>query len=116
MGFAERLKELRVQKGLSKMELSKLADVHHVQIGRYENKGAHPSTDVLTKVANALDVSTEYLLNGTKDNLAGNTLEDKVLLSQFKKIESFPAERKAIIKELIEAFILKTDLQQKLAS
>ena len=47
MSFADRLKKARLQKGLSKMELSQLANVHHVQIGRYENKGAHPSADVL---------------------------------------------------------------------
>lgn len=116
MSFADRLKEMRTKKGYSKMELSKAAGVHHVQIGRYENKGAHPSTDVLAKIANALNTSTEYLLNGTKDSLANNTLEDKELLNQFKMIESFSPEKKMIVKELISAFILKSNLQNQLAS
>lgn len=65
------------QRGFSKMELGKLAGIHHAQIGRYENKGAHPSADVLAKLANALDVSAEYLLNGNKENSAKNALSDK---------------------------------------
>ena len=95
------------------MQLSEVAQVHHVQIGRYESLKAMPSTDVLTKLANALDVSTEFLLNGSKDNLAENTLGDKELLSQFKTIENFPNEKKAIVKELLDAFILKTNLQKQ---
>ncbi len=115
MDFASRLKQLRNEKSLSKLELSETAQVHHVQIGRYENKGAMPSTDVLTKLANALNVSAEYLLNGTNDDFANKTLIDKELLSKFKSIESFSEEKKHIIKELLDAFILKSNLQQQLA-
>ncbi len=68
------------------------------------------------KIANALGVSAEYLLNGNKDNLAENTLTDKELLNQFKKIESFPEDRKNVIKEVIDALILRTNLKQQLAS
>lgn len=115
MDFGNRLKQLRTDKGLSKLELSEIAQVHHVQIGRYENKGAMPSADVLAKLANALNVSTEYLLNGTKEDLANETLTDKELLNQFKSIEKMSQEKKHIIKELIDAFILKSNLQQQLA-
>jgi transcriptional regulator with XRE-family HTH domain len=115
MDFGSRLKQLRTDKGFSKLELSEIAQVHHVQIGRYENKGAMPSTDVLTKLANALNVSTEFLLNGTNDDFANEVLIDKELLNQFKSIEKFSEEKKHIVKELIDAFILKSNLQQQLS-
>ena len=115
MDFANRLKQLRIDKGFSKLELSEIAQVHHVQIGRYENKGAMPSTDVLTKLANSLNVSAEYLLNGTNDDFANKTLTDKELLNRFKSIEAFSEEKKYIVKELLDAFILKSNLQQQLA-
>ena len=107
MDFGNRLKQLRTEKGFSKIELSEL--------GRYENKGAMPSTDVLAKLANALETSTEFLLNGTKEDLANEMLMDKELLNQFKSIEKLPEEKKYIIKELIDAFILKNNLQKQLA-
>ena len=90
------------------MELGKLAGIHHAQIGRYENKGAHPSADVLAKLANALGVSAEYLLNGNKDNLAENTLSDKELLSQFKAVEHMPEDEKSVVKKVIDALITKS--------
>lgn len=115
MDFGSRLKQLRTEKGFTKIELSEIAQVHHVQIGRYENKRAMPSADVLAKLANALGTSTEFLLNGSKEDLANVILIDKELLYQFKSIEKLPEEKKHIIKELIDAFILKNNLQKQLA-
>lgn len=112
MTFAERLKKIRAEKGLSKIELGKLAGIHHAQIGRYENKGAHPSSDVLAKLANALEVSAEFLLNGNKENLAENTLSDKELLSQFRAVEQMTDEEKSIVKTVIDALITKSKIRQ----
>jgi len=112
MNFSERLRKIRSEKGFSKIELGRLAGIHHAQIGRYENKGAHPSADVLAKLANALGVSAEYLLSGSKENLAENTLSDKDLLSQFKAVEQMPDDEKSVVKKVIDALITKSKLKQ----
>jgi transcriptional regulator with XRE-family HTH domain len=112
MGFAQRLKKARTDKGLSQTELGSLAGIHYTQIGRYENKGAQPSADVLSKLANALGVSSDYLNNGSTDELAENTLNDKELLNQFKAIEKMTDNDKSVVKTLIDAFITKKKIQQ----
>jgi transcriptional regulator with XRE-family HTH domain len=112
MGFAQRLKKARTDKGLSQTELGSLAGIHYTQIGRYENKGAQPSADVLSKLANALGVSSDYLTNGSTDELAENTLNDKELLNQFKAIEKMTDTDKSVVKTLIDAFITKRKIQQ----
>jgi transcriptional regulator with XRE-family HTH domain len=112
MGFAQRLKKARADKGLSQTELGNLAGIHYTQIGRYENKGAQPSADVLAKLANALGVSSDYLNNGSTDELAENTLNDKELLNQFKAIEKMTDNDKSVVKTLIDAFITKKKIQQ----
>lgn len=116
MSFEERLKKIRIEKGLSKGYLANMIGVHYSQIGRYENKGAQPSADVLAKLANSLGVSVDFLMNGTVENLADKSLSDKDLLNQFKTIEAFSDEKKKVVKELLNAFIITTKLQQQLAS
>ena len=101
-----------MDKGLSQTELGSLAGIHYTQIGRYENKGAQPSADVLAKLANALGVSSDFLNNGSTDELAENTLSDKELLNQFKAIEKMADNDKSVIKTLIDAFITKRKIQQ----
>jgi hypothetical protein len=41
----------------------------------------------LGKQANALEVTSDYLINGTSNNLANNSITDKEQLNQFKIIE-----------------------------
>jgi len=38
MDYGSRLKQLRTDKSFSKLELREIGQLHHVQIGRYENK------------------------------------------------------------------------------
>lgn len=112
MEFCERLKKIRLEKGLSKSELAAKIGVHYSQIGRYEEKGAFPSADIMAKLANALGVSSDFLMNGTSDDLANNTLTDKELLNQFKTIEQMTEHDKDVVKTLIDAFITKAKIKQ----
>lgn len=45
---------------------------------------------------------------------SADAIQDKELLLQFRKIEKLPADKKIIVKELIDAFIFKADLQKQL--
>jgi transcriptional regulator with XRE-family HTH domain len=86
--------------------------VHYSQIGRYEEKGAQPSADILAKLANALEVTSDYLMNGTSDDLANSSLTDKELLNQFKMIEKMTEEKKSVVKIFLDAFITKDKIKQ----
>lgn len=110
--LAARLKEARDNKGLSQQELAVLAKVHYTNIGRYERGDASPSADVLNKIAKALEVSPDFLMNGTLDNKATDMLKDERLLIQFKKIEQLPADKKKLLIEFLDGFIFKSSVQQ----
>ena len=112
MTFGERLKKARLEKGFSKSDLAREINVHYSQIGRYEEKGAQPAGDILARLANALEVSSDYLMNGTSDDLADSSLTDKELLNQFKIIEKLPENDKNVVKVLLDAFITKGKLKQ----
>jgi transcriptional regulator with XRE-family HTH domain len=113
MEFKERIKEARVKKGLSQSQLSKAIGVHVTNISRYERGENRPTSDVLTKLANELDVTADFLMDGSMDDKAQSSISDKELLSQFQKVSLLSNDRKAIVKELLEAFLLKSDLQQR---
>ena len=115
MSFSERLKKARQNKEISQSELGKIVGVHYTQIGRYEGKGVKPSGDVLTKIANALGVTPDFLINGSNQEQAQASITDRELLSQFQRVELLPNDKKAIVKELLESFLLKYDIQQRMA-
>lgn len=103
--FSKRLRELRRQLNLSQAELGKIVGLHVTHIGRYERGTSSPSADALKKVAEALGVTTDYLIEGKAANVAKAKLEDKDLLQMFKEVERFKEDDKLVIKKLINAFI-----------
>ncbi|CDE72558.1 transcriptional regulator Cro/CI family [Acidaminococcus sp. CAG:917] len=60
--FCERLKALRTEKGLSQPELANLLGVSNGIISFWENGVNEPTISNLIKLAEVLEVSTDYLL------------------------------------------------------
>jgi transcriptional regulator with XRE-family HTH domain len=96
-------------------KLKRTGGVHHSQIGRYEKGEASPSAEVLKKMANALDASTDYLMNGTTTDLAAENINDKTLINQFNRIAELSTENKSVVSKLIDAFLFQQEMKQKLA-
>jgi transcriptional regulator with XRE-family HTH domain len=109
--FGTRIVSLRRKKGFSQTELANLVGVSYAQIGRYETKGTQPATDVLKKIAEALDTTSDFLINGGKDEKAIATLSDNELLQQFKEVDKMSSDDKLIIKKLIDAFVIKNKIK-----
>lgn len=115
VAFGKRLAAAREAKGLTKQKLGEVVDVHHSQIGRYEKGEASPAAEVLKKMANALDVSTDFLMNGTTADLAAENITDKTLINQFNRISELSEENKIVVSKLIDAFLFQQEMKQKLA-
>lgn len=64
--FSERVKELISKMKITQKELSKLSGVSEPSLCRYL-KGQMPRQDVINNVAEALGVSSEYLLGGVQE-------------------------------------------------
>lgn len=60
--FGERLRELRLEKGLTTRELGSALNVTNVTISRWENNINDIKAEELVKVANYFKVSIDYLL------------------------------------------------------
>ena len=60
--FAERLKELRQEKGLTQTQLAQATHMGQTTISAYEAKRNHPSDDVIIVFCKFFDVSSDYIL------------------------------------------------------
>ncbi|MBO5103361.1 MAG: helix-turn-helix transcriptional regulator [Clostridia bacterium] len=60
--FAERLKELRIEKRLSQEEVAKSIGVSQAAIARWERGLQIPNVDYAVTIAKFFNVSTDYLL------------------------------------------------------
>lgn len=114
-GFPQRLEQLRKEKKLTQRGLASLIGVHYTHVGRYERGESNPSITTLPRLAAALGTTNDYLLEGTTGTLAADWLSDRDLLRQFQQVEKLPANRKTIVKELIEAFLVREQMKKMVA-
>ena len=102
-----KIKETRKLKGLNQEELAELARMHRVSIAKYETGRIEPGADALSRIADALEVTTDYLLNKTE----GATIapEREALILQ-QRLASDPA-----LRELISRAVLATEAEKRAA-
>lgn len=91
------------------------ANAHYPRLNLAPIGEASPAAEVLKKMANALDVSTDYLMNGTTSDLAAENIQDKTLINQFNRISELSTENKIVVSKLIDAFLFQQEMKQKLA-
>lgn len=110
--LGERIQDLRKQKGLTQEALAKKAGTSLTQMARYETKGIQPPADVLMKLANIFGTTVDFLVNGATEDKAKAQLKDAELLQQFKEVEHLNEKDKSVVKTLIDAFLMRKQLQQ----
>ena len=101
MTLGERIKIVRIQKKINQHELAAIAKVHQKNISKYESNGVIPSALTLKNIANALGVSTDYLLGNKSDN----DIKDNILFKYFMEIDKMPDDSKKALMVVMEAYI-----------
>ena len=58
----ERIKQLRIERGLNQVELAEKLGVSKQSVSNWENDNIQPSIEMLLKLSHIFSVSTDYLL------------------------------------------------------
>lgn len=98
--FSQRLRELRIEHGLTQAELAKELNIGTSTVGMYESDIRKPSYEVLLKIANYFNVSTDYLVT---DSL--NNADDDFLIAFANKVKYLSPEQKEQVKSFINFLI-----------
>ncbi|MEH7248737.1 XRE family transcriptional regulator [Neobacillus niacini] len=89
----ERIKTRRKELKLTQSDLAKKAGLQPPAISQYESGARSPSFEALRKLSNALDVSTDYLMNG-KMSLTTQEPVDKYEKTLLKILQLIPTSQK----------------------
>lgn len=109
MGFGEKLKECRKDKGLSQSELAKKLGTNHSIIGKYERNEVNPTIDAVRKLVNALDTTLGYLLGESEDKAM---LKDPVMMERLNDIHNLQEVDKTYILKALDAMIRDAKTRQ----
>src|SRR5688572_28863583 len=98
--LGERIARLRKERGYTQIELAEKIGIIQTIISDYEKDRFRPNTDMIIRLAQALEVSTDELL-GLKAAKKKENKPSLKILRRLHKIESLPpAKQKAVLKTL----------------
>lgn len=99
MTFGEHITTLRKRKGLSQAELGKAVGTSGDIIGKYERNEVKPSIEVAAKIADALEVSLDYLVGKTSVEVDSKTLK------RLQDIQKLNEQDRSTVLEMVDAFL-----------
>ena len=114
MSFGNNLKKIRQEKNMTQEELAKRINTSRSNIANYENDKNMPSIDILNKLSEILNCTTDYLLG--KSNIRSTNeldLEKELLNIGLNKKDYTPPTKEQQEKiEEFARFVLKDNLKK----
>jgi len=108
MGFGDRLKELREEKGITQKELGKIINISDRVIGYYEANNRFPKDEyVLKKLADFFDVTIDYLVDRDSCRKSPNEYVAETSQEYSINLNDLPEEAIKRVKEYVELMRLK---------
>lgn len=109
MTVGENIKKIRKEKKISQKQLGVLCGMSEAQIGQYENGYRSPKFETVLKIANALEVSINELLDISETTKESN-IQKITLNVEIKNIDEETKKAEKLIELLKEAKSLADDL------
>jgi len=113
--FGERLAQLRKAAGYTQVEFAAEVGITQRMVAYYEAPGAQPPAHLLPQMAQALGVGVDELLGAApvrRTKKIGNSRLERRL----QQIEKLPPQEKRQVLQVIDAFIERGQLKQKIES
>lgn len=108
--FGSRLAAIRKEKKLSQGDLAAMVGIHANVLGRYERGEARPFVEMAAKLAQALEVSLDYLVGNSDLKFDANTI------NRIVELQALSDHEQHTIFAIVDAFIRDTKTQKAYAS
>jgi ribosome-binding protein aMBF1 (putative translation factor) len=98
--FGDRVMQARKEKELSREELAEKICTSGPIVGRYERGDMMPSVEIVTKIAEALDVSLDFLVGNSS-----LLVKDKNILARIEDIAKLPSGKRSELFNVLDAYL-----------
>lgn len=105
--IGQKIKELRLQRGWSQEKLAEKIGIGQQYISKYESGKLSPSFKTLSKIADVLGVSVDFLRTKEKVDLSNVNVQDKNLRELLNEVNDLNEEDLFTIKNVIEALVYR---------
>ncbi|WRS27253.1 helix-turn-helix transcriptional regulator [Oscillospiraceae bacterium MB08-C2-2] len=105
-----KIKQLRIEKGLSQTELGEKLQVTQQSVAKWEKGSAQPNMEMITRLCGIFEVDPNYLLGHSGEEASPMTGDERKLLLLARKAVDIPPQQR---QEIIDLFEKTIDLYLK---
>lgn len=106
MDLGNNIVQLRKQKNISRDDLGKEVGTSGAIIGRYERNEMSPSVEIAKKIADALEVSLDYLVGSS-----AFTVKDKKMMHRLELLEKLEDDDRNALLKVVDNYLTTAQLQ-----
>ncbi len=112
MKLGEKIKRRRKERKLSQGDLAQRVGINPTHLSRLEGGKYQPSVEVLKKLADELEVSTDYLLSEDTTEAPEVTISNKSLAERIRLIDSLDEPDQQALIQVIDSMLTKHKLRR----
>lgn len=110
--FPAKLKELRKKRGWSQGQLAQKIGADLQRISKYERGVIWPTMELTVKMAEAFDVSVDFLIRDDNKAAAVARIENQKLLNKLEAINDLPEDDQETVISFLDAFIKRRKFEE----
>lgn len=111
MALGERIRQLRSEQRWSQAELGDKVGVDSQRISRYENERITPTVDVVVRIAEAFNVSIDYLLIDDAPRRPLHGSADEILGDRLHQLTQLDHDDRTAVLDVIDAYVTRNRLR-----
>jgi transcriptional regulator with XRE-family HTH domain len=115
MTLGDKIKDVRKKRGFSQGELAEKVGISAVHMNRLEKGKFQPSIQVISKIAEVLEVSVDYLLNEESEALPEIKIKNKPLAERVKLMDTLDEEDQNALIQVIDSMLTKKRMKDLLS-
>lgn len=115
MTLADKIKEVRKKREFSQGELADKVGISPTHMNRLEKGKFKPSIQVISKIAEVLEVSVDYLLDEQSESAPEIKIKNKPLAERVKLMDSLDEEDQSALIQVIDSMLTKKRMKDLLA-
>ncbi|SPF51211.1 XRE family transcriptional regulator (fragment) [Candidatus Desulfosporosinus infrequens] len=100
IGMGSRIRVLRLERGLTQDQMAYKLDMNRANFSHYERDTSSPPCEVLVKIADILNTTTDFLLGRTDTNPP-----DAATIKQLQGINELPQDKRRFVINIINSII-----------
>lgn len=100
LNIGDKIAELRKRKEWSQADLAKAVEASRDIIGKYERNENSPSIEMAAKIADAFDVTLDYLIGKGR-----HAAYDKDVVKRIEEIQALDANTRATLFNVIDTYL-----------